>query len=220
MYASPNVSRSRASSRRIFRAYAMPMSPTPMSAWICPEDERRSDEHAEHGGVDRMSHDGVWSGANELVIPLRGDGAAPVLAEVSAGPDGERERSHVNGQSCGDQSGRRRHEARGQQGNGHEEQQQCAIHEPLVHSPRFDRLGASRRRYLGGGRVPVNYERDPESGRNPQRRRARTQIPDQGDDSAEDHRDCGDGGSTDELQRSELDDRRTLRRRVWAIRRF
>lgn len=52
----------------------------------CPGRAPTLSGDAEHRRVDRVPYDPIWSGANEFVIHLHGDGAAPMPAKVDSGP--------------------------------------------------------------------------------------------------------------------------------------
>jgi hypothetical protein len=63
------------------------------------DGDRHSEESGENAGVDGVTDYGVGTGGDQLMVLLDGDGAAPVLAQVSARPDGEQKASDGNGNS-------------------------------------------------------------------------------------------------------------------------
>src|SRR5271170_6310244 len=53
------------------------------------EGNRRAKQPGQNAGVDGVTDHGIGTGGDQLVALLNGDGAAPVAAEVLAGPDSE-----------------------------------------------------------------------------------------------------------------------------------
>lgn len=77
-----------------------------------PQGERHSENSHNNRGVDRVPHDGVWSGSNEPVLDLDRDYVTPVCSEGASCPEGEphagrdqRNADKLRGNGLGDESG-------------------------------------------------------------------------------------------------------------------